>query len=254
MHEWIAGRNPVYEVLRAKKRQVFRLIAASGMQPSERLQEIFKLSKDRRIPIENVPRHTLDRIDEHHQGIAIETSPYQYHDLLDILESIDRAAKPALVLILDMIQNPQNLGTLLRSAEALGVDGVIIPLARTAGVTPAVVHASSGASEHLLIAQENLAQAISSLKEAGVWIFGLESGENSQSIEKVDLSIPLAWVVGNEGDGLRALVKKSCDMLVSLPMLGQVDSFNAAVAGSLALFETVLARRRQIDWGSDTNI
>lgn len=245
MREWIAGRNPVYEVLRAKKRQVFRIIAASGLQPAERLQEIFRLAKERRIPIENVPRHVLDKINEHHQGIAIESSAYHYHDLLDILENIDRAEKPALVLILDMIQNPQNLGTLLRSAEALGVDGVIIPLARTAGVTPSVVHASSGASEHLLIAQENLAQAIASLKEAGVWIFGLEAGEDSNPIEKVDLSIPLAWVVGNEGEGLRTLVKKSCDMLVSLPMTGQVDSFNAAVAGSMALFETVLARRRK---------
>jgi len=142
-----------------------------------------------------------------------------------------------------MIQNPQNLGTLLRSAEALGVDGVIMPLARTAGVTPAVVHASSGASEHVMIAQANLAQAIESLKAAGVWVLGLDAGQASRPIEQVDLTIPLAWVVGNEGEGMRALVRKSCDLLVSLPMTGKVDSFNAAVAGSMALFHTVMLRR-----------
>ncbi len=135
------------------------------------------------------------------------------------------------------------MGTLLRSAEALGVDGVIIPLARTAGVTPAVVHASAGASEHMRVIQANLAQALTTLKEAGLWVFGLDAGESSQSIERVDLSIPLVWVVGNEGEGMRALVRKSCDVMVSLPMSGKVDSLNAAVAGSIALFQTVLSRR-----------
>lgn len=243
MREWIVGRNPVYEVLRARQRQVFKVQIAAGVQPSSRLNEITVLAKERRIPVESVPRQALDKLDEHHQGVAVEASAYHYRAVQDILEIASQPGKPALILVLDMIQNPQNLGTLLRSAEALGVDGVIMPLARTAGVTPAVVHASSGASEHVLVAQANLAQAIESLKEVGVWILGLEAGQGSRSIEQVDLTIPLAWVVGNEGEGMRALVKKSCDLLVSLPMSGKVDSFNAAVAGSMALFHTVMLRR-----------
>ncbi len=243
MREWIIGRNPVYEVLRARQRQVFKVQIAAGVQPSSRLNEITVLAKERRIPVESVPRQALDKLDKHHQGVAIETSAYRYYAVQDILQKTTQAGKPALILILDMIQNPQNLGTLLRSAEALGVDGVIMPLARTAGVTPAVVHASSGASEHVMIAQANLAQAIESLKAAGVWVLGLDAGQASRPIEQVDLTIPLAWVVGNEGEGMRALVRKSCDLLVSLPMTGKVDSFNAAVAGSMALFHTVMLRR-----------
>lgn len=243
MREWIVGRNPVHEVLRARQRQVFKVQMASGVQPSPRLNEIMSLAKERRIPVESVPRQSLDRLDEHHQGVAVEASMYHYFDLLEIIEKLQQPQKPPLILILDMIQNPQNFGTLLRSAEALGVDGVIMPLARTAGVTPAVVHASAGASEHVAVAQANLAQAISTLKESGVWVLGLEAGQGSRPIEQVDLTIPLAWVVGNEGEGMRSLVKKSCDMLVSLPMTGKVDSFNAAVAGSMALFHTIMMRR-----------
>ncbi len=247
MREWIVGRNPVYEVLRARRRQVFRIVVAAGAQVSGRLQEIIDLGKQRRIIIEQVQRNMLDKLDEHHQGVGIEVSGYPYLEVADIIQNIEKNQGPALVLILDMIQNPQNLGTLLRSAEAIGVQGVIMPLARTAGVTPAVVHASSGASEHLTLAQTNLVQAINTLKEAGLWIYGMEAGEGTQSVEKVDLTIPLAWVVGNEGEGIRELVKKNCDVLVSLPMSGKVDSFNAAVAGSIALFQTSIMRKIKED-------
>ncbi|MEN6434193.1 MAG: 23S rRNA (guanosine(2251)-2'-O)-methyltransferase RlmB [Anaerolineaceae bacterium] len=243
MREWIVGRNPVYEVIRAHRRQVFRLVIATGVQVSGRLQEILNLAKIRRINVEQVQRNMLDKLDEHHQGVGVEVSGYPYLEIADIMQNVEKDQGSPLVLILDMIQNPQNLGTLLRSAEAIGVQGVVMPLARTAGVTPAVVHASSGASEHLTLAQANLVQAINTLKEAGLWIFGLEAGERSQSIETVDLTIPLAWVVGNEGEGMRELVKKNCDVMVSLPMNGKVDSFNAAVAGSIALFQTNIMRR-----------
>jgi 23S rRNA (guanosine2251-2'-O)-methyltransferase len=243
VREWIVGRNPVYEVLRARRRQIFKLVIAAGVQVSGRLQEIVDLGKQRRIAIEQVQRNMLDKLEEHHQGVGIEVSGYPYLEVADIIQNIEKNQGPALVLILDMIQNPQNLGTLLRSAEAIGVQGVVMPLARTAGVTPAVVHASSGASEHLTLVQTNLVQAINALKEAGLWIYGMEAGEGSQSIEKVDLTLPLAWVVGNEGEGMRELVKKNCDVLISLPMSGKVDSFNAAVAGSIALFQTNIMRK-----------
>ena len=147
-----------------------------------------------------------------------------------------------LILVLDMLQNPQNLGTLLRSAEAAGVDGVIIPLRGAAGITPAAVHASVGATEHLLVGQHNLAQALDLLKDAGAWVVGMEGGPASRPIEEAPLTGPLVLVVGNEGEGMRKLIRQKCDMQVSLPMLGQVESLNAAVAGSIALYLTLQAR------------
>ena len=134
--------------------------------------------------------------------MALESSGYPYSFLPDILEVARGNAEPLFVLILDMIQNPQNLGSLLRSAEAVGVHGVVLPLARAAGVTPAVVHASSGATEHLKIAQMNLVQAIAACKDAGAWVVGLEGGRNAQPAEDVRLDGALALVVGNEGEGL----------------------------------------------------
>jgi len=140
------------------------------------------------------------------------------------------------VLILDVIQDPQNLGTLIRTAEGVGVHGVLLPFRHTASVTPAVVNASSGACEHLLVTQVNLAQAIQQLKEENIWIVGLDAGLEAQPLKKVRLDGPLALVIGGEGGGMRPLVRKSCDMLLRLPMRGKVESLNAAVAGSIALY------------------
>jgi 23S rRNA (guanosine2251-2'-O)-methyltransferase len=140
------------------------------------------------------------------------------------------------VLLLDRVQDPQNLGTLLRSAEAVGVHGVVIPTKRSAAVTPAVVSASSGASEYMRLAQHNIAQAIQVLKERGVWVAGLEISQQAQPYHMVDLSGPIAIVVGHEGSGMRRLVKENCDFLVRIPMRGAVESLNAAVAGSIVLF------------------
>jgi 23S rRNA (guanosine2251-2'-O)-methyltransferase len=140
------------------------------------------------------------------------------------------------------LQDPQNLGTLLRTAEGAGVHGVLLPLRHTVTVTPAVVGASSGASEHLLIAQVNLAQAIAALKESGVWIVGLHGGQQAERVDRVRLDGPLALVVGSEGQGMRPLTRDSCDILMRLPMRGRVESFNAAVAGSIALYLAWQAR------------
>ena len=147
--------------------------------------------------------------------------------------------------MLDTLQDPQNLGTLLRTAEVVGVHGVVLPHRRTATITPAVVNASSGASEHLLIAQANLAQTIDQLKAADVWVIGLDAGAEAQPPERVRLDGAIALVVGSEGEGMRRLVRESCDLLLRLPMRGQVASLNAAVAGSIALF--LAARARSTD-------
>jgi len=165
-------------------------------------------------------------------------------DIADILENAKDKNEPLFVLLLDTLQDPQNFGTLLRTAEAVGVHGIILPLARTVEVTPAVVNASSGASEHLLVAQSNLVQAIETLKEAGAWVVGLDEDARSQTPDKVRLDGGLAIVVGSEGEGIRPLVRQKCDFLLRLPMRGQIESLNAAVAGSIVLYLASLTRNK----------
>lgn len=242
MREWVGGRNPVYELLRANRRQVFRLLVAQGVQEKGRLSDNLRLAKSRKIPVESAPRSRLDSLAAGHQGVVAETSAYPYVELADILERAQQLQEEAFVLVLDTLQDPQNLGSLLRTAEAVGVHGVLLPYRRTATVTPAVVGVSSGASEHMLIAQVNLHQGLQALKDAGLWIVGLESGPHAASPDRVRLDGPLALVVGNEGEGMRALVRDTCDFLLQLPMRGQVDSLNAAVAGSVALYLVWQAR------------
>ena len=242
MREWISGRNPVFEALSAGRRHFFRLRIAQGVQETGRVQEIIGMCSQRRLPIERVARLELDALAPGNQGIALESSAYPYSNLPDVLDLAAGRGEPPLVLILDTLQDPQNLGTLLRTADAVGVHGAVIPLRHTAEVTPAVVSASSGACEHLLVTQVNLAQAIALLKEAGVWVVGLESGPRASLPGQVRLDGALALVVGSEGQGLRPLVRDSCDVLLRLPMRGQVASLNAAVAGSLALYMAFQAR------------
>jgi len=237
MKEWICGRNPVFETLRAGKREVFRIWLADGkLEPIGHIQEVVMLAKQKKIMIEYVPRNRLDEISLHHQGVALQVGGYRYSSLAEMLALARHRNEQPLILLLDLIQDPQNLGTLLRSAECFGVHGVIIPTSRAVEVTPAVVSASSGACEHLLIAKMNLAQAIDVLKEIGTWIYGLEYSENAVSIENVDFQGGVGLVVGSEGSGLRSLVQSKCDQLVSLPREGKIDSLNAAIAGSIALY------------------
>ncbi|MBN2148248.1 MAG: 23S rRNA (guanosine(2251)-2'-O)-methyltransferase RlmB [Anaerolineales bacterium] len=242
MKEWIYSRNAVYECLRARRRQPFRLRVAQGVEEKGRLVEILHLAAARKVVVERVPRQQLDSLAAYHQGVALEASAYPYAALADILSLASQRGEPPFVLVLDVLQDPQNLGTLLRTAEAVGVHGILLPLRHTATITPAVVNASSGASEHLCIAQANLAQAIVALKEAGLWVIGLEAGPEAQPPGQVRLDGALALVVGGEGSGMRDLVRKSCDLLLRLPMRGQVESLNAAVAGSIALYLAHLAR------------
>jgi 23S rRNA (guanosine2251-2'-O)-methyltransferase len=242
--EWISGRNPVYEVLQARRRHIFRLLVAQGVEEKGRISDIIRMAAKINIPIERVPRQRLDSMGENPQGVALQTNEYPYSTLPDILKQAQKRQEPLFVLLLDVLQDPQNLGTLLRTAEVVGIHGVVIPANRAAGVTPAVVHASSGASEHVLVAQGNLAQAIAAIKDAGGWVIGLEGSPDAQPVHKVRLDGPLALVVGSEGSGLRALTRKSCDVLISLPMRGKIESLNAAVAGSIALYLALDARQR----------
>ena len=236
MKENIYSRNAVYETLRAKRRQSIRLLLAENIQEKGRLGEIIELAKLRRVPIERVPRQQLDNITPQHQGVVLEAGRYPYMDISDILNLAASKNEPLFVLILDSLQDPQNFGTLLRTAEAVGVHGIVLPLAHTVEVTPAVVNASSGASEHLLITQANLVQVIETLKKAGAWVVGLDEGPHSQTPDQVRLDGGLAVVVGSEGEGIRQLVRQKCDFMLRLPMRGQIESLNASVAGSIVLF------------------
>jgi 23S rRNA (guanosine2251-2'-O)-methyltransferase len=242
MREWITGRNPVYEALRAGRREIFHLLVADGVSEKGRLADIFHLASSRKVSVERVRRAQMDRRGDNHQGVALEVGAYPYANLADILDLAKTRQEPPFILILDTLQDPQNLGTLLRTGEAVGIHGVLLPLRRTATVTAAVVNASSGASEHLLIAQTNLAQGIAALKDHGVWIVGLEGDALAQDVEKVRLDGSLALVVGSEAEGMRRLIRESCDVLLRLPMRGKVDSLNAAVAGSIALYLAWQAR------------
>lgn len=242
MKEWITGRNPVMEVLQAKRRQVFRLLLASGVEERGRIAEILRVASAAKIPVERVARERLERLGENPQGVAAEVGAYPYVELYDILDLAKERGEALFVLALDVIQNPQNLGTLLRTAEAAGVHGVIIPQHRAAEVTPAVVSASAGASEHMLITQGNITRGLEQLKEAGAWVVGLEEG--GELPEEIPLTGPIAIVVGNEGEGMRQLVRGSCDHILSLPMRGRVESLNAAVAGSIVIYQVLLARQK----------
>jgi len=246
MKEFLYSRNAVYETLRARRRQPIRLLVGDNTQEKGRLAEILQLAKERKLPVERVPRQRLDNVTPYHQGVALETGGYPYVNLIDILELAHEKNEAPFVLLLDTLTAPQNFGALLRTAEAVGIHGVVIPLARTVEVTPFVVNASSGASEHLLIAQANLAQAMEELKRENVWIVGLaQDGEEVSATagKHSSLTGALALVVGSEGEGMRALVRKSCDFVLKLPMTGKIESLNAAVAGSVALYLAYLQRR-----------
>lgn len=243
VRELLYSRQAVYEALRARRRHAFALQIAEGAQEKGRLAEILRLAEERRIPVNRVPRLVLDKIHPAHQGVVLEASGYPYVTFADLLGRAEERGEAPFLLLLDTLNDPQNFGTLLRTAEAVGVHGILLPLARTVEVTPAVVNASSGASEHLLIARMNLAQAIDELRSAGVWTIGLDQAPEARLPSEVKWTGGLALVVGSEGEGIRPLVKSKCDFLVRLPMQGKIESLNAAVAGSIALYLAYLARQ-----------
>ncbi len=248
MPELIYGRHPVWEALQAGRRRFYRLSLLQGADTSDGvLAQIASAARAAGASLFQAQRRELDRVSPQHQGVVADVSAYPYVDLPDILSQAaqDRPDEPPLLLLLDLLQDPQNLGSLLRTAEAVGVHGVALPKRRAVGVTPAVVSASAGAVEWLQVAQvTNLNRAIKQLKESGLWVAGLEADPAAQAYDQADLSGPLALVVGSEGRGLRRLVRENCDFLLRLPMRGQVSSLNASVAGSVVLYQVLQARQR----------
>lgn len=240
MFEILTGRQAVREALRAGRRRVGRILIAEGAAMHGTLAEIAALANERGIPTAFVPRENLDRLGEatSHQGVAAEVSPYPLVGVEALLGRAAARGEPPFLLALDSVQDPQNVGSLLRTAEAVGVHGVIIPQHRAAPITPAVSRASAGAVEHLLIAAvTNLRRTLEDLKRQGLWIVGVENHPRAEDYRSANLTGPIALVVGSEGRGLGRLILEACDLLVRIPMMGQVSSLNVAVAGSLVLYE-----------------
>jgi 23S rRNA (guanosine2251-2'-O)-methyltransferase len=220
-------------------------VLAEGVKETGVVAGILERAAQLGLPVERAPRDVLDERAQggNHQGVLLQTQPYPYVDLGDILAISSQREEPPLILLLDLLQDVQNVGTLVRTADAVGVHGVVTQARRGVGVTPGVVRASSGAVEHLAVARvTNLVRAMETLKEADVWLAGLDRDPQALPYDQANLSGSLGLVVGSEGDGLRRLVRETCDFLVSLPMRGQVASLNAATAGSIALYAAWQAR------------
>jgi 23S rRNA (guanosine2251-2'-O)-methyltransferase len=244
MPEILTRRNTVLETVRGSRRQIHRLWLQEGVD-KKLVAPIVNEAQQRNIPIQTTNKQKLGQMaqDSRHQGILLEVGPYVYSDIDTMLAlAAERQEKPFL-LILDLLHGPQNIGSLLRTAEICGVHGVILQDRRAPDITPAVVQFSVGAAEHLHIAQvTNLVQSIRQLQAENVWIIGLDLDETAQPLGQVDLDMPLGIIVGHEGSGLRRLVRESCDILLKLPMRGKVESLNAAVAGSILLYMAWQAR------------
>jgi 23S rRNA (guanosine2251-2'-O)-methyltransferase len=235
------GINPVREALRGNRKAFELFVQTSGTD--HRIAKLTALAEEQGIPVHRRERKDLERLADnpHHQGVVLRVAPFVYTDLDDFLTA--RSADDALLLVvLDGIQDPQNLGALIRTAACAGVQGVVIPKDRACGITPVVEKASAGAVETVPVMQvTNLVQALERFKQAGCWVFGL-AGESGKTIYQQDYAGNLVLVIGSEGEGIRPLVRKHCDGLLAIPQYGGVSSLNASVAGGIVLFEA--ARQR----------
>jgi len=239
--EWVYGRHPALEVVRSERRHLYEAILPAEGRDAPDIVELRDTLMRRGVLIHAVGREELDEICEggNHQGVAVRVGGFPYISMDQVLHDV-KARADAVVLLLDHIEDPQNVGSLLRTADAAGVTAVVIPEDRAAGVTPGVVRASAGAAEHLRVARVvNLVRAIKALQEAGAWVTGLDTGPDARPYTAVDFKGRVGLVVGGEGKGLSRLVRESCDFVACLPMLGRVASLNAGVAGGVALYEVV---------------
>ncbi|KYD10989.1 23S rRNA (guanosine(2251)-2'-O)-methyltransferase RlmB [Heyndrickxia sporothermodurans] len=242
--DYIAGKNPVIEALKSS-RDINKIWIAEGSAKGQ-MQQIIQLAKQSRVLVQYVPKQKIDQmVKENHQGVVALVAAYQYAELDDLFKRAEQKNEDPFFLILDELEDPHNLGSILRTADAAGVHGVIIPKRRAVGLTATVAKASTGAIEYVPVVRvTNIARTISELKERGVWIFGTDA-KGSQDYRSMDGSMPLAIVIGSEGKGISRLIKENCDFLVHLPMVGHVTSLNASVAASLLIYEVYRKRHPQ---------
>ena len=237
----LEGKNAVWEALKAE-RPIERILLSKTIE-QQSVRAITGAARARKIKLEWVPKERLDALSAtgRHQGILAYAAAHAYADLETVLDTLDASPYPPLIVLLDEIQDPHNLGAIIRSAECAGAQAVIIPQHNSAGLTPAAGRASAGAIEHIPVCRvPNLAAAIDRLKERGMWVVGADM--EGKPVYEVDLKGPIAVVIGSEEHGIRRLVREKCDHIASLPLLGKVASLNASVAAGVLLYEAVRQR------------
>ncbi|KGM10803.1 23S rRNA (guanosine(2251)-2'-O)-methyltransferase RlmB [Cellulomonas bogoriensis] len=244
--EVVAGRNSVVEALRAGV-PCTGLWVAHRIDADERVREILKMATARGLPLLEVTKNELDRLTDGmvHQGVVVQVPPYEYRDVSTLVRRAQRAGEPALIIALDGVTDPRNLGAVIRSAGAFGAHGVLVPERRAAGVTAAAWKVSAGAAARVPVARAtNLVRALGELRDAGCFVVGLDAG-GSTAVEHLELATePVVLVVGSEGKGLGRLVRETCDVVASVPIRGSVESLNAGVAAGIGLYEVDRLRRQ----------
>jgi 23S rRNA (guanosine2251-2'-O)-methyltransferase len=242
--ELLIRRNSVFAALDSNRREFYRLWVQEDISQKP-IADILEMASKRRVTIKKASKKAISNKaqDNRHQGVLLEASPYRYAALNEMISLASSREEKPFLLILDLLQGPQNIGSLLRTAEICGVHGIIVQDRRAPEITPTIIQYSAGAAEYLLISQvTNLAQSINDLKEKGIWVVGLDIDQEAMQYGDVDLDLPIALVVGHEGSGLRRIIKKHCDFLLRLPMRGRTESLNAANAGSILLYAAWQAR------------
>lgn len=240
--ELLGGKNPIVEALRSG-RELNKIWVAEGLNKKS-IGEILSLAQEAKVIVQYVPKKKLDSLlDTNHQGIVASVAAYRYAELDDVFNLAAERGEDPLILVLDELEDPHNLGSILRTADAAGAHGVIIPRRRSVGLTAVVAKASTGAIEYIPVVRvNNLSQTVATLKDRGVWIAGTDA-KGSADYRMMDATLPLAIIIGSEGKGMSRILKENCDFLYHLPMVGQVTSLNASVAASLLMYEVL--RKRQ---------
>lgn len=239
--EYIMGRNPVLEALRSE-REISKIWIAEGSQKGS-MQQVIGIAKERSIFVQFVPKKKIDQMVEGiHQGVVAQVAAYKYAELDDLFVKAEERNEAPFFMILDEIEDPHNLGSIMRTADAVGAHGIIIPKRRAVGLTATVAKASTGAIEYIPVVRvTNLARTIEELKERGVWIVGTDA-KGSDDYRNLDGKMSIGLVIGSEGKGMGRLIKDKCDFLIRLPMVGKVTSLNASVAASLLMYEVYRKR------------
>ncbi|WP_075620210.1 23S rRNA (guanosine(2251)-2'-O)-methyltransferase RlmB [Paenisporosarcina indica] len=245
-NEILSGKNPVLEALRSG-RDMNKVWVAEGVKKAG-IAELLQLAKEAGIVVQFVPKNKIDQLTDGatHQGIAASVAAYRYAEIDELFELAASRNEDPFFLILDELEDPHNLGSILRTADATGVHGVIIPKRRAVGLTAVVAKTSTGAIEHIPVARVgNLAQTVEDLKKRGVWVAGTDA-KGSADYRRMDAKLPLAIIIGSEGKGMSRLLKEKCDFLYNMPMVGQVTSLNASVAAAILMYE-VLRNRQPVN-------
>lgn len=243
-HDYIMGKSPVMEALKSK-RDINKILIAESANRGQ-MQQVIHLAKESHVLVQFVPKKKLDELVEgNHQGVVAQVAAYQYAELDDLFAIAEKRNEAPFFLLLDEIEDPHNLGSIMRTADATGVHGIIIPKRRAVGLTATVAKTSTGAIEHVPVVRvTNMARTIEELKERGVWIAGTDA-KGSLDYRQFDGTMPLGLVIGSEGKGMGRLIREKCDFLIQLPMAGHVTSLNASVAAAILMYE-VFRRRRPL--------